>query len=72
MKVTRPMSDWLVEKIASILSTREGFTRIGSKQVDTNPVVEVIDAFGFRYEIQIKATGRLSDNKSEIETKLLA
>lgn len=51
-----PLNNWLLRKIATFLTTKEGVSVSASSAADK---IEITDVFGFRYQIEIKAIGRI-------------
>ena len=51
------MRTWVVSKILAFLTTQEGFTQ----EIDAEDGVILQDAFGFRYKIEVKTLGRITD-----------
>jgi len=60
-----PLNKWILEKIVSYLTIKEGcvlneeeFTHNGMKAV-------ISDAFGYTYEVSIKTIGRVNDDTKD-------
>ncbi len=51
-------NSWIMGKILQYLTGREGFTSVKSEYSADGYRAVVEDAFGFRYELEIKAVGR--------------
>lgn len=53
------MQKWLFAKIISYLTGREGYSIDTQVFSDNDARAIVQDAFGFRYEVQVKVLGRI-------------
>lgn len=56
-----PFNNWLIEKIISYLSAKQGFITETVEPTAKGVQAVVQDVFGHRYEIQIKPISRNSD-----------
>jgi len=52
---------WILNKILSLLKKHEGVTPYGSEYYSEGARGYIVDAFGYRYEIQVIAVGRLQN-----------
>jgi len=53
---------WIMEKITRLLKNHEGMETCESEYTLDGIKTIVTDSFGYRYEIQVKALGRLGAN----------
>lgn len=69
MKSITTFNGWLLNKISSYLSSKEGFTIETSSYMQDGIRTIVQDSFGFRYELQVKTLGRIQNhsNSNDLE-----
>lgn len=70
MKVITPFNDWVITKILTFLTKREGFTTAyePTSTLEGTRLV-VYDAFGYQYEIIVRMTGRINNDVTDLENK---
>lgn len=61
------MNSWILSKIIGYLATKEGCeVQLGLTKNETTALIT--DAFGFRYEVQVKVLNRNGDGPNSTET----
>lgn len=63
----RPMNDWIVSKLLSYLSSKEGCTVLDYSNTEYGIKANIVDSFGFVYEVQVKALSRAANTANEVE-----
>ena len=64
-KVVRPINEWIIGKIVTNLVQHEGCT-VEDVDFDNN-IATIRDAFGFRYQLALKAISRADSQLGEFE-----
>lgn len=59
---SRPLSNWIVDKILTYISDREGCTIEQPVNQAESVTVTFYDSFGYKYEMEIKCVGRVSNH----------
>lgn len=70
MKPITPFNYWIINKIMSYLSSKQGCTSQTPEYTDEGIKTIVRDAFGYVYEIRIKTIGRNTSDLEVIHEKL--
>lgn len=62
-----PFTQRVADKIVNWLTSKEGFIKGNTEHIGDYVQTEVTDAFGFRYEVRIKNTGRIDSDIKDFD-----
>lgn len=62
-----PFNNWILNKIATYLTTKEGCEANGPEYTSEGARVVVQDAFGYRYEISVKTISRIDSDSDGLD-----
>lgn len=60
------MNGWVLSKIETFLKSKEGCQVTGFSYTNEGAKLDLMDAFGYTYELSIKTTGRIRNEDEEV------